>query len=167
MTFYKENKALKADARESLLGHLTTAVISVFLYTLATSLIVELVANFQSGSVILSLVLSAVIFYVVSICSHMLRIGLASIFLQLLYQKKASIGDLFRAFHENSDTAVTISTFISLLELACMLPAIIALAVIPVNGLTPGLGLVILLLAAVTHWSLICFWTTPNTAPVN
>jgi uncharacterized membrane protein len=78
----------------------------------------------------------------------MLRIGLASIFLQLLYQKKASIGDLFRAFHENSDTAVTISTFISLLELACMLPAIIALAVIPVNGLTPGLGLVILLLAA-------------------
>ena len=111
MTFYKENKALKADARESLLGHLTTAVISVFLYTLATSLIVELVANFQSGSVILSLVLSAVIFYVVSICSHMLRIGLASIFLQLLYQKKASIGDLFRAFHENSDTAVTISTF--------------------------------------------------------
>ena len=148
MTFYKENKALKADARESLLGHLTTAVISVFLYTLATSLIVELVANFQSGSVILSLVLSAVIFYVVSICSHMLRIGLASIFLQLLYQKKASIGDLFRAFHENSDTAVTISTFISLLELACMLPAIIALAVIPVNGLTPGLGLVILLLAA-------------------
>ena len=29
-----------------------------------------------------------------------------------------------------------------------MLPAIIALAVIPVNGLTPGLGLVILLLAA-------------------
>ena len=137
MTFYKENKALKADARESLLGHLTTAVISVFLYTLATSLIVELVANFQSGSVILSLVLSAVIFYVVSICSHMLRIGLASIFLQLLYQKKASIGDLFRAFHENSDTAVTISAFISLLELACMLPAIIALAVIPVR---PGPG---------------------------
>lgn len=148
MTFYKGNKALKADARESLLGHLTIAVLSVFLYTLATSLIMELIANFQSDSILLSFVLSAVIFFVVSICSHMLRIGLASIFLQLLYSKKARIGDLFCAFRYNSDTAVTISAFISLLELVCMLPAIIALSVIPGSELTSRLWLILLLLAA-------------------
>ena len=147
-SFYKGNKALKADARESLLGHLTIAVLSVFLYTLSTSLIMELIANFQSGSVLLSLVLSVVVFFVVSICSHMLRIGLADIFMQLLYKKDARIRDLFCAFRYNSDTAVTISAFISLLELACMLPAIIAMSVVSAEDMLSYIGLILLLLAA-------------------
>ena len=36
MSAFKENKYLKADARESLLGNLTTTVISIFLYMLST-----------------------------------------------------------------------------------------------------------------------------------
>ena len=97
MTTFKNSKMLKADARASLLGHLTTPVLSILLYLFATSMLTEMIANWGSGSVLLSLILSVVVFFVVNTVANMLRIGLACIFLRLQLQKSVLIGDLFYA----------------------------------------------------------------------
>lgn len=148
MYVFKENKSLKAEARESLLGNLSTAVLSVFLYSLVTSLLSELIASFNSGSVLLSLLLSVAVFLVVNICANMLRIGLDCIFLRLQLRQTTGIGDLFCAFRRSSDTAVTISAFIALLELLCMLPVLLALSVMSPDARSAYYPLILLLLAA-------------------
>ena len=117
MYTFKDNKFLKADARESLLGNLTIPVISMFIYTMTTVMLSDLISNFGSSSLLLSLFFSAAVFLVVNTCSGMLRIGLSCMFLSLQFGGKAIIGDLLYAFRNNSNTAVIISAFLSVLEL--------------------------------------------------
>lgn len=148
MTTFKNSKMLKADARASLLGHLTTPVLSILLYLFATSMLTEMIANWGSGSVLLSLILSVVVFFVVNTVTNMLRIGLACIFLRLQLQKSVLIGDLFYAFRNNSDTSVMYSAFLAMLELLCMLPAIIAVSVLSPQGRTAYAVLLLILFAA-------------------
>ena len=145
---FKGNKILKAEARESLLGNLTTSVLAVFLYMMVISVLAEMIANFSSGSVLLSLLLSVIVFFVVNTCAGMLRIGLSYIFLRLQFAKGAKVGDLFFAFRRSSDTAVTISAFLALLELFCMLPVMIALSVLSAQGRSAYSLLVLVLFAA-------------------
>ena len=125
MSSFKANKNLKADARESLLGNLTTAVAAIFFYTLTTMVLSEMIAGFNTKSLLISLLFSLVVFFVINTCANMLRIGLACIFLKLQFRQKASVGDLFYAFRNNSDAAVMISAFIAALELLCMLPYVV------------------------------------------
>ena len=80
---FKSNKRLKSEARASLLGNLTRPVLSVFLYTLSTAVLAELIANFRTESALLSLLFSVIVYVVLGTCSKMLRIGLSSIFLRL------------------------------------------------------------------------------------
>lgn len=148
MYTFKETKSLKAEARESLLGNLTTAVVSVLLYMLVTSTLSELIANFNSGSALLSLVLSIIVFFVVNTCANMLRIGLDYIFLRLQLRKGAKIGDLFFAFRRSSDTSVMISAFVALLELFCMLPVILTLSILSPEARTAYYPLIVFLLGA-------------------
>ena len=128
MPFFKTNRALKSDARESLLGHLTLTVFSILLYMFATSMLTEMIAGFNSKHVLLSLLLSVIVYFVVNTCANLLRIGLSYIFLRLQFHMGAKIGDLFCAFTFNSDTAVLISAFTAVLYLLCMLPFMIAAA---------------------------------------
>ena len=125
MISFKDSRALRADARESLLGHLTTTVTALLLYMFSTSVLAEMVNGLDSGSVLLSLALSVMVFFVVNTCGYMLRIGLAYIFMRLAFRQGARIGDLFCAFRKNSNTAVTLSGFMALLELFCMLPLLL------------------------------------------
>ena len=125
MSSFKANKNLKADARESLLGNLTTAVAAIFFYTLTTMVLSEMIAGVNTKSLLISLLFSLVVFFVINTCANMLRIGLACIFLKLQFRQKASVGDLFYAFRNNSDAAVMISAFIAALELLCMLPYVV------------------------------------------
>ena len=85
MYAFKDNKFLKADARESLLGNLTVPVISIFIYTLISVMLSDLISNFGSSSVALSIIFSALVFLVVNTCTGMLRIGLSCIFLRLQF----------------------------------------------------------------------------------
>ena len=134
MPVFKDNKTLKADARESLLGNLTTAVLSIFICMMASSVLAELIAGFDTGSILLSLILTTVMFLVISICGNMLGIGLSYIFLRLQYQKGAKVGDLFTAFRGSSDAAVIVSTFLAALRLLCFLPLGILLSVLSAEG---------------------------------
>ena len=145
MSAFKENKYLKADARESLLGNLTTTVISIFLYMLSTMTLSELIANFRSGSILISLLLSMVVFFVVNTCANMLRLGLSCIFLSLQFGRTARIRDLLYAFRNDSNTAVIISAFIAVLELACMMPVFLFLTFFSAQDI-PGYQVIYLLL---------------------
>lgn len=148
MAAFKSNKRLKADARASLLGNLITPVISVLLYFTTTATLTELIANFRTGSALLSFLLSVIVFFVVNICAKMLRIGLCCIFLRLQLRKDARISDLFYGFRNSSDTAVKISAHLALLELLCMLPLFIALSVLSAKGIPGQRGLVLFLFAS-------------------
>lgn len=148
MNTIKNNKYLKADARESLLGNLTIPVISMLLYTLTTLVLSDLISNFGSTSFLVSLLLSVLIFLVVNTCAGMLRIGLSCIFLELQFGDKPTIGDLLYAFRNNSDTAVLLSAFISALELLCMMPAILFMSFSSGQGLSGRLFPYLLLVAA-------------------
>lgn len=149
MYAFKDNKVLKADARESLLGNLTIPVISMFLYTMTAVMLSDLISNFgSSSSVLLSLVLSSLVFLVVNTCTGMLRIGLCCIFLRLQFGGKAAVGDLLYAFRNGSNTAVLISTFLSVLEFLCMLPAILFLSFFYDKGIPGHQFLYIILTAA-------------------
>ena len=148
MQVFKDSRSLKRDARESLLGNLTTAVLSIFLYMLAASVLAEMIAGFNLGSPILSLILSVIIYFVINTCGNMLRIGLSYVFLRLQYRKGARIGDLFTAFRANSDAAVIVSAFVAILELFCMLPLIILLSLLSLEGRQSYLLLIIVLFTA-------------------
>lgn len=148
MNTFKNNKFLKADARESLLGNLTIPVTSMLLYTLTTLVLSDLISNFGSTSFLISLLLSVLIFLVVNTCAGMLRIGLSCIFLELQFGGKAAIGDLLYAFRNNSDTAVLLSAFVSALELLCMMPAILFMSFSTAQGLSGHLFPYLLLVAA-------------------
>lgn len=148
MSAFKSNKYLKADARESLIGNLTTPVISTFFYTLSTFLLSEMIANFNTGSVLLALLFSLIVFLVVNTCANMLRIGLSCIFLKLQFRLRASVGDLLYAFRNNSNAAVTISAFIAVLELLCMLPYIFFIAFVSKDSMATYPFLSLALLAA-------------------
>ncbi len=140
MSAFKANKYLKADARESLIGNLTTPVVSTFLYTASTMLLSEQITNFNSESMLVALLLSVVIFLVVNTCANMLRIGLSCIFLNLQFRQPAAITDLLYPFRNNSDAAVTISAYIAVWELLCMLPYILFIAVVPKDSI-PAFGI--------------------------
>lgn len=148
MTVFKDSRSLKSDARESLLGHLTTSVTAIFLYLLSTSVLSEMIAGLDSGSVLLSLILSVMVFFVVNTCGNMLRIGLAYIFMRLQFRRGAKVGDLFCAFRRNSNTAVTVSAFLALLELLCVFPLIFALSLLSAEGRSAYWVLLVILFAA-------------------
>lgn len=150
MSAFKTNKYLKADARESLIGNLTTTVLSIFLYTLSTMILSERIASFSPESVLVSLLLSLFVFFIVNTCANMLRIGLSCIFLKLQFGQKASVGDLLYAFRNNSDAAVTISAFIAVQELFCILPYLLFMTLAPLQN-SPAFAVVspLLLIAGV------------------
>ena len=125
---FKSNKRLKSEARASLLGNLTRPVFSVFLYTLSTAVLAELIANFRTESALLSLLFSVIVYVVLGTCSKMLRIGLSSIFLRLHFRRDVKISDLFCAFAGKSDTAVQCCAFLSLIELLFVFPLLALLS---------------------------------------
>lgn len=133
---YKNTAALKADARRSLLGHLGTAVGAMIVYLIAIVALSLLEYGVTTENAILFFVLSLVFSFVIGTCSHMLEIGLCNLFIRYQYGQNALLGDLFSAFRFNSDTNILVSATLSLINLACMLPASIAAAFLPQKGWT-------------------------------
>ena len=125
---FKSNKRLKAEARASLIGNLARPVFCVFLYMLSNAVLAELIANYHSDSVPVSLLFSVIIFLVLGTCAKMLRIGLSCIFLRLHFRKDVKISDLFYAFGGRSDTAVICCAYLSLAELIFVFPLMVALS---------------------------------------
>ncbi len=125
MNIYKNVSLLKADARESLLGNLGVSVPSVLLYMISVISLACMISTFQTTNPFFSLALTSLSFLVINIVSGLLEIGLDMEFLRFQYGKKARVGDLFTAFRFNSNTCVETQSVLGLMNLACMMPALI------------------------------------------
>lgn len=130
----KNTAELKADARQSLLGHLGTAVSAVVVYLLTTVCLSLLEYGVRSQNSAIFFILTCAFSFVIGICSHMLEIGLCSIFMRYQYGQTALLTDLFSAFRYHSNTNVIVSSFLSLLNVVCVLPASVAVILLPESG---------------------------------
>lgn len=161
---YKKTAELKADARQSLRGHLGTAVSAVIIYLLATVCLSLMEYGVQTQNFALSFALSLVFSFVIGICTHMFEIGLCCIFMLFQYGRKALLGDLFYAFRFHSDNNVIISALLSLINIACVLPASVAVLLLPNAGspirYLPAAALFVIGLFAMLFFRL-CYGMTP------
>ena len=85
MAHHKSNAELAADARRSLLGHLSTAVWSLVLFMGISMSMNQIFTNISIGNKEVDLVISLVVRFVTSTFGSLFGIGLASVFLNLQY----------------------------------------------------------------------------------
>ena len=108
MVHHKTNAELAADARRSLLGHLSTAVWSLVLFTGISMSMNQIFTNISIGNKEVDLVISLVVRFVTSTFGSLFGVGLASVFLKLqinrsgcglfLQQARCYVCFLFRFF---------------------------------------------------------------------
>ena len=157
MKHTKNNAALFADARRSLLGHLSTAAWSFVFYTVLTLFLDQLSGTVVFKSRALTLVFTLAAGFTVSLFGSVLGIGLASVFLNLAYGQPASIRNLFTPLSRDQDRAVHVRFFITAGEWICLLPLQILLFFITWSGILSHLGvflpLAIICGAAFLYWS--------------
>ena len=67
MTVYQNTAMLKAQARESLLGHLTTAVLSLLMYSFTIVTLYSLISVLNTESLLITFVFSVITFVVLDI----------------------------------------------------------------------------------------------------
>ena len=133
MTVYQNTAMLKAQARESLLGHLTTAVLSLLMYSFTIVTLYSLISVLNTESLLITFVFSVITFVVLDIFGGLLEIGLDMEFLRFHYGKGAHVGDLFTAFRFNSNNCITVRFMLSMMDLVCMLPSLLYSAVSPLD----------------------------------
>lgn len=122
---YKNVRSLKADGRGSLLGHLTTPVVSVLVYDLLSILISYMISGFNFENQVLSFAAAVLTNYVVTVFTGMLEIGILYICLSLQFEAATSFRDLFVCFRENPNKAVILSAFMALGNIICTLPSLL------------------------------------------
>lgn len=139
---YKTVRSLKADARGSLLGHLTAPVVSVMVYDLISILISYMISGFNFENRVLSFLAAVLTNYLVTIFTGMLEIGILYICLSLQFGAVTSFRDLFVCFRENSNKAVVLSAFMALGNMACTLPSLLVSAFGPDDRIAARIGAV-------------------------
>lgn len=122
MAHHKSNAELAADARRSLLGHLSTAVWSLVLFMGISMSMNQIFTNISIGNKEVDLVISLVVRFVTSTFGSLFGIGLASVFLNLQYGQPAAVRNLFYCFSENADKSVRMRAFLTAGEMLCLLP---------------------------------------------
>lgn len=137
---YKSICDLKADARASLLGHLTTPVVSVLVYDLLSILISYMISGFGFENRALSFAVMILTDYIVTIFTGMLEIGILYICLSLQFGAVTSFRDLFICFRENSNKAVVLSAFMAFGNIICTLPSLLVSAFAPDGNLAVRLS---------------------------
>lgn len=127
MVHHKTNAELAADARRSLLGHLSTAVWSLVFFTGISMSMNQIFTNISIGNKEVDLVISLVVRFVTSTFGSLFGVGLASVFLNLQYGQPAAVRNLFYCFSEIADKSVRLRAFLTAGEMLCLLPVQILL----------------------------------------
>ncbi len=125
MTFHEISKGLKARGRYSLLGHLGSAVGANILYLIISMLLSSMMSGMVTGTGFLSLCLSVLLFFIVSLFSGILEFGLCSIYTGLQYAQPVFAKDLFRGFSETPDKIIRIQAVRTLVQILCIMPALL------------------------------------------
>lgn len=158
MKYHKSNAEIFADARRSLLGHLSAAVWSMLLFLALTLFLAQLSASFNTSSALLNLLLSLASRFICTLLTGLFGIGLSSVFLRLAYGQPASPRELLTGFWENADICIRVRFYITFGEFICLLPLQLFLALVPgqtlIKYLPVAIGLGVFCLAGYMYWSL-------------
>lgn len=144
---YKSSRELKADARVSMLGHMSLAVGSMILYMILVLVITEITSFSLPHNMAAAILISVLVNFLVSVIVGIIHIGLKSIYLEMLFGNHPKIFALFRFYRESANSAVVISGFFGLLDTLVSIPCVILLLNTEGNGFaifTPALILAFL-----------------------
>ncbi len=114
---------VKAQARQALTGHYGTVIAANLLYLVISFLIAEFAAGMAVGTGIVYLIMSFLMNGVTTALTGIFTMGLYFIYANLLFDQPASVQDLFHAFRENPQKAMTLALIFYLLDYVCMLPS--------------------------------------------
>lgn len=162
MTLHAASKLIKGEARESLLGHLPTAVGANILFLAADVLLTLITTDVIPGDGVVTSMLSLGVLFLVDIVLATFRYGLATIYMNLQYRQPTGVSDLFRGFQENSGTIVRIAAFTEGISVLSMVPLHLVPAytnAFPANQLITAVLLIVSLaiVAIVVTWMVLTY----------
>lgn len=142
---YKNNAALLADARRSLLGHLKVVIWSFLLYIMINLFLNGLPASisFQSRALTLTVFFAAQ--FVMSVFISLFNVGLSAVFLNLQYGENARIGDLMVCFGRFQDTSVKVRSVVTLGEFLTLIPLQLLLNTLPEGSVRTHVPLILVI----------------------
>lgn len=111
MTMHSASKLIKGEARESLLGHLPTAVGANIIFLAVDALLMLITYDAVPGDGVLTEMLSLVLLFLVDIVLSVFAYGLAAIYMNLQYRQPTSVADLFCGFKENTGTILRVAAW--------------------------------------------------------
>lgn len=129
MNQLKSSSALKADAREILLGKYKTVVLAYILMQLITSSIltfVELQVNVQTTA---GLLLYYAVSFIVAVLSTVFVVGQNHLYLNIYREQPFDTGNIWIGFKTCADRAILAYLLIAAKVVICAIPCILATAV--------------------------------------
>ncbi len=129
MNYLKSSSALKADAREMLLGKYQTTVLAYILMDLITSgclSLLEVSVNLQTTS---GWIIYYAAYFIILLLSAILVVGQNYLYLNIGRGKEHKTGDIWIGFSTCADRAIFVYLRILLKSLLCAVPCGIAVAI--------------------------------------
>ena len=148
----EQSAACKAQARGALTGKYGVAVGANLFVWGASFLLPQVILLLSPGNGLLFLLSSLALTFCAALLLGVLRAGLYFLYLNILFDRPATFGDLFYVFRENADKAIRVQAALSGLEIACLLPSMAAQFLLP--GAAPAIvaARVLLYLAGSAVW---------------
>ena len=118
----KNAKALKAIAREKLIGHYGTTIGTMILYRFIALILVNIV----SAAIVPANLLTYLVYYgatiLVNLFLGVFDSGLAYLFMNLVYSQSVSTADLFHGFKNHPDKAILLHVPIAVVNTLTFIP---------------------------------------------
>lgn len=138
MNNFNKTSALKATARDRLIGHYGTTISAIILYRFISFVVV----NFIVGSIIPSSLISYLVFFSATILVNLFLgvfdSGLAYLFMNIIYGQSVSVGDLFHGFKNHPDKAIKLQVPIAVMDTLTMIPIQVLSVVLARNAKITG-----------------------------
>ncbi len=121
----KKVRTLKAEARESLLGHLTYAVIGILTYIAVYLFLTYTIRDITLTSTAITICLTLFTTFIIDIFLNLLEIGLCSQFMKFRFNQPVKHFEILIAFTSLGDRAVKVCAYFALLNSLLMLPSVL------------------------------------------
>ena len=139
---------LKAEARNSLPGHLRSALGAVLFYLFTVIVLSGMPSSVAPDHQVLRPVFLLLLGFILNILIQMLGIGLRLRFMKLLFEQDPVPGDVTMAFRDDADRAVRLCGRRATFYILCDLPAFIYSMTLPQKTSLPQRLVFLLLFAA-------------------
>ncbi len=134
----KNTTALKATARERLLGHYGTTISAIILYRFISFMII----NFIIGSIIPNTLLSYLVYFAATILVNLFfgvfESGIAYLFMNIVYGQSVSVADIFHGFKNHPDKAIVLQIPLAVMDTLTMIPIQVLSVILATNAKLTG-----------------------------